>query len=42
MSFFIYINEPRGDDILCYFEGCLTYPLDDMDNLLGERFSHIG
>lgn len=27
---------------MCYFEECLTYPLDDMDNLLGERFSHIG
>lgn len=42
MAFFSYINEPIGDDVLCYFDGALTLYLDDFDFSLGNRISGLG
>ena len=38
---FSYINEPVGDDIGCYFEGCLTWYLDEYEDDLGARFTNL-
>ncbi len=43
--FFSYINEPIGDDLLCYYEGALSFYLDDYEPNLGDRittFQQVG
>lgn len=41
VMFFSYINEPVGDDILGYYEGALTFYLDDFRNVLGEKLTSM-
>jgi hypothetical protein len=42
IAFFVFINEPIGDDVLGHFAGGITYYLDDFDHVLGDRISSLG
>lgn len=41
ICFFSWINEPIGDDVLCYYDGALTYYLDEFEDNSGEKIGNF-